>query len=157
MAVSLCFKCSRKPRCWHPNVRRRHESPARSRSPGRRRLKDDRGQAPHDADRNPDTLIICKEGDLTCKGTLLVTPTHLCYNKQVPEAVEFIASHRHGLTPSEAAAADGKDTPHDIPDDRWRLLRPRRDELGTVMSDGTVNVIMRAPKPPSASLLPTSE
>ncbi|KAL8365189.1 hypothetical protein RB595_004138 [Gaeumannomyces hyphopodioides] len=38
-----------------------------------------------------DTLILCRRTDLTCKGTLVVTPSHLSYNGKVPEAVDFIA------------------------------------------------------------------
>lgn len=38
-----------------------------------------------------DTLILCHKTDLTCKGTLVVTPSHLSYNGKVPEAVDFIA------------------------------------------------------------------
>ncbi|KAL8397033.1 hypothetical protein RB594_003940 [Gaeumannomyces avenae] len=38
-----------------------------------------------------ETLILCHKTDLTCKGTLVVTPSHLSYNGKVPEAVDFIA------------------------------------------------------------------
>ncbi|KAI0391887.1 carbohydrate esterase family 5 protein [Xylariaceae sp. FL0594] len=38
------------------------------------------------------TLILCHEGDLVCKGTLIIVDAHHDYDDLAPQAVEFIAA-----------------------------------------------------------------
>lgn len=38
------------------------------------------------------TLIICRTGDLVCRGTLIITSSHSDYSPLVPEATAFIVS-----------------------------------------------------------------
>lgn len=37
-------------------------------------------------------MVICHQGDLICRGTILVLPPHLNYQRDAPTAAKFIAS-----------------------------------------------------------------